>query len=401
MKIGIDARFLTHPQCGGFKTYTECLVAALAVVDTNNEYVLYLDRPADQDSALPVAGNFAFRVAPGSLPMVGMPWREQLSLPRQIARDQLDLFHSPSLTAPLHVGCPLVLTLHDMLWRVPETYNGHSPQPLRRRLMGLYYRYVPQRAARKAAIILTVSHAAKADVVRMLGVAEEKVAVTHEAARPIFQPLRDPNKLEAGRRELGLPPEFILSMCAADPRKNLSTLVKAYAILPAALRRRFPLVIMWGHDRLAEALSRQISELGLNGDVLFRRSGAKSEELALLYSCASLFVFPSLYEGFGLPPLEAMACGTPVIAANNSSVPEVVGNAAILVEAKDAEALAASMAMVLSDEALRTNLGAKGPTRAAMFSWERCARETVNAYGVALSRPPRRLCTEVASPRLG
>jgi glycosyltransferase involved in cell wall biosynthesis len=401
MKIGIDARFLTHPQCGGFKTYTECLVAALAAVDANNEYVLYLDRPADQDTAVPATGNIAVRVVPGSLPMIGMPWREQFSLPRQIARDRLDLFHSPSLTAPLHMGCPLVLTLHDMIWRVPETYNGHSPQPLRRRLMDAYYRHVPQRAARKAAIILTVSHAAKADVVKMLGVAEEKVAVTHEAARPIFQPLQDPKQLEARRRQLRLPPEFILALCAADPRKNLRTLVKAYSMLPAALRRRFPLVIMYGHERLTEALSRQIAELKINCDVLFRRLGPKSEDLALLYSCASLFVFPSLYEGFGLPPLEAMACGTPVIAANNSSIPEVVGDAAVLVEAKDAEGLTAAMANVLADEALRSNLGVKGLTRAAMFSWERCARETVKAYGVALSGPHHRQCTEVASESLG
>ncbi|MCE5307548.1 MAG: glycosyltransferase family 4 protein [Acidobacteriales bacterium] len=380
MRIGIDARFLTHPQCGGFKTYTECLVAALASVDAENRYILYVDRPPDEDAVVPRAENFEVRIVPGALPMIGMLLREQVRLPRQIARDRLDLFHSPVLTAPLCVDCPLVLTLYDMIWRFPEVYNDHRARPLRRRLMDAYYRDIPQRAARKAAIILAVSLASKSDIVRILGIAEKKVIVTHAAARGVFQPLRDRKQLEAVRTRFGLPSEFIMGICAADPRKNIDTLVKAYAMLPSDLRKQFPLVIMWGHDRLTGGLARRIVELGIDGQVLFRQLGPKAEEMAVLYNAASLFVFPSLYEGFGLPPLEAMACGTPVVAANNSSIPEVVGDAAVLVDARDAQNMASGIAEVLADETLRSKLSTRGLARAANFSWERCARETVTAY---------------------
>ncbi len=395
MRIGIDARFLTHPQCGGFKTYTECLVAALAIVDADNRYILYVDRPPDEDAAVPRAENFELRIVPGALPMIGMLLREQVRLPRQIARDRLDLFHSPVLTAPLHIGCPLVLTLHDMIWRFPGVYNDRRPRALRRRLMDAYYRSIPERAARKAAIILAVSQASKSDIVRILGMAEEKVIVTHEAARGVFQPLKDRRQLEAVRTRFNLPPEFIMGICASDPRKNLDTLVEAYAVLPSDLRKKFPLVVMWGHDRLTGTLAKRITELGLDGQVLFRRLGPKAEEMALLYNAATLFVFPSLYEGFGLPPLEAMACGTPVVVANNSSIPEVVGDAAVLVDASDAGNLASGIAEVLADETRRAELSTKGMARAAVFSWERCARETVEAYGIALGEQLRRKNTQV------
>ena len=380
MKIGIDARFLTHPQCGGFKTYTECLVAALAQVDPVNQYVLYLDRAADQTTALPVAPNFATRLVGGALPLLGMPWREQICLRRQVARDRLDVLHSPSLTAPLHIECPLVLTLHDMIWYLPNKYSDRQPTPLRRRLMAWYYKQIALAATRSAKTIVTVSQASKADIVRMLGVAEDSVIVTHEAARPIFRRVRESRYLQSWREQHGLPSEFVLAVAAADPRKNIQTLVRAYALLPSGLRSRFPLVIGFGHELLTGALRQIVAKLGLDSQVLFWRLGPAAEDMALLYNAASLFVFPSLYEGFGLPPLEAMACGTPVIAADNSSMPEVLGDAALFVEARDKEALAAATTRALTDDGLRANLIERGLERASRFSWERCARETMAAY---------------------
>src|SRR5262245_37544245 len=143
MKIGIDARFLTHPQHGGFKTYTENLVAALADVDRENEYILYVDRVPDHTAKLPVRPNMHVRIVPGSASLLGMPWREQIRLARQAARDQLDLLHSPSQTAPLRLSCPSIVTIHDMIWFAPQNYHHDSGLSAKRKLMQWYYRFVP------------------------------------------------------------------------------------------------------------------------------------------------------------------------------------------------------------------------------------------------------------------
>jgi glycosyltransferase involved in cell wall biosynthesis len=379
MRIGIDARFLTHPQPGGFKTYTQNLTMALAEVDAENEYVLYIDRPPDQDTRLPDRPNFATRIVPGSLPLLGMPWREQVGLSRQAARDKLDLLHSPSLTAPLRLACPSVVTIHDMIWFFAEKFSRHTPSFGKRKLMEWYYRFVPQFAVRNASAILTVSHAAKESIVQHLGLSPDQVFVTHEAASPIYRRVDDLEKIEAVRRKYHLASDFVLAIGSADPRKNVAALVRACTLLPTLLQERYQLAIVWTHHLLAPGMAEQIKASGINSQVRFLE-GVSDEELVLLYNAASLFVFPSLYEGFGLPPLEAMACGTPVVAANNSSIPEIVGDAALLFDAKDTEAMACVIAQVLADGALQAGLIEKGLKRAASFSWAKCARETVAVY---------------------
>jgi glycosyltransferase involved in cell wall biosynthesis len=384
MRIGIDARFLTHPQPGGFKTYTRNLIAALADIDAKNEYVLYIHRPADQDTPLPDQPNFTTCIVPGSLPLLGMPWREQVGLSRQAARDKLDLLHSPSLTAPLCLTCPSVVTIHDMIWFFPERFSKGSPSSGKRKLMGWYYRFMPHFAARRAAALLTVSQAAKESIVRHLGLPPSQIFVTHEAAGHIYRRVDDPEKIEALRQKHNLVSDFILAIGSADPRKNIATLVRAYALLPTFLQEQYQLAIVWTHHLLAADLAEQIEALDINSRLqLLER--VSDEELVLLYNAASLFVFPSLYEGFGLPLLEAMACGTPVVAANNSSIPEIVGEAALLIEAEDTEAMAGTIARVLVDEILRTVLIEKGLKRAASFSWTKCARQTVAVYRRVLS----------------
>lgn len=383
MRIGIDARFLTHPQMGGFKTYSENLIAALARIDTENEYILYLDRPPDRQAKLPELPNFNNRVVPGLLPVIGMPWREQVGLARQVSKDKVDLLHSPSLTAPLRLSCPLVVTIHDMIWLFPEKFSRAKSRSIQRKLMEWYYRFVPKSAAQHASTILTVSQAAKESIVQHLGVTPEHVLVTHEAASHIYGPVDDITKIEAIRSKYHLPTEFILAIGSADPRKNLSRLVQAYALLPITLRERYKLVIVWTHHLLAADLAEQIKKLELDNQIQFVKQ-VSNEDLVLLYNAASLFVFPSLYEGFGLPLLEAMACGTPVIAANNSSIPEIVGDAAVLFEAEDVNTLAVVMDQVLMDQSLQRCLAQKGLERASNFSWEKCAHQTLAGYQQAL-----------------
>jgi glycosyltransferase involved in cell wall biosynthesis len=385
MKIGIDARFLTHPQPGGFKTYVENLIASLAQVDSGNEYVLYLDRLPNYGSKLPAGSNFTSRVVPGSWPVIGMPWREQVALRNEAAKDRIDLFHAPCLTAPLYLNCPLVITVHDMIWAWPQRISRKGSLSIKRQLMGWYNYAIPKSAMKRASAIITVSHAARESIIARSGIKADRIFVTYEAASPSFKQINDEQRLAAIRRKYELPVNFILAIGSADPRKNIDTLVQAYSCLPGELQEQHQLVIVWTHSLLADALSQKIEELGLVRRVRFLRQ-VSTDDLVLLYNAASLFVFPSLYEGFGLPPLEAMACGTPVIAANNSSIPEIVGDAALLFDATIPDAIARTMLQALAaGEAFRTNLIQNELKRADSFSWQRCATQTLGVYQRILS----------------
>lgn len=383
MRIGIDARFLTHPQKGGFKTYSENLISALAEVDRDNSYILFLDRPPDQLTRLPKQPNFEYRVIPGENPAFGMPWREQIGLPHFAAKDRLDLLHSPCLTAPLRLKCASLVTIHDMIWFSSGKYSTKAPVSLKRKLMNWYYHRVPQLAARKSSLVLTVSQASKDRITRELGIPADKVFVTYEGANPIFRQINDDKQISVIRNKYSLPSEYILAIGSADPRKNITTLVQAYAQLPANLKAAYQLVIIWTHPLMADMLMRQVQDLGLMERVRFLMR-VPDEDLVLLYNGASLFVFPSLEEGFGLPPLEAMACGTPVVAANNSSIPEIVGDAALLVDdvhpSGKPEELTEKIRQVLTEKALQDSLSQRGLKRARLFSWNRCAGETIGAY---------------------
>lgn len=388
MRIGIDARFLTHPQRGGFKTYTQNLVAALAAVDTENEYVLYVDRPVASPTQLVTAPNMALRVVPGTMPLLGMPWREQIGLPAHALKDRIDVLHAPALTAPLGLPCPCVVTIYDTIWLFPDRFSKGGASSRKRALMKRYYQLLPQLAARRAAAIITVSHASGDEIVRHLHVSPERVAVTYLAAAPSFRCMAEDRRRATLRERYGLGPAYILAIGSADPRKNLDTLLRAYAQLPAPIQQRFPLAIVWTHQRLASHLAAHAAALGIEGRLRFLER-VSDEDLAQLYSGASAFVFPSLYEGFGLPILEAMSCGAPVVAADNSSIPEIAGDAALLVPAEDPRQMARALLTVLDDPVAREQLVAKGYQRARRFSWARCARETMAVYtAVHLGRTP-------------
>jgi glycosyltransferase involved in cell wall biosynthesis len=245
--------------------------------------------------------------------------------------------------------------------------------------MEWYNRVVPRYAARRASAIITVSHAAKNSIVEYLKPDDDHIFVTHEAANPIFKQIKDEQRITAVRRKYNLPSNFILAIGSADPRKNVSQLVSAYSLLSNELRERFQLVLVWTHSFLAHELSEQIARLQLSNHVHFLES-VSNDDLVSLYNAASLFAFPSLYEGFGLPPLEAMACGAPVVAAANSSIPEIVGDAALLFNAQDVEGMADTLRRVLTDVSLRKAMIKKGIERATIFSWDRCACETIDVY---------------------
>lgn len=386
MRIGIDARFLTHPQPGGFKTYTESLVAALASVDQENEYILYLDRSPDGQALLPNRPNFSYRVLPGKMPLLGMPLREQARLPFQAYKDRLDILHSPCLTAPMNLSCASVVTIHDTIWLSQAAPRRQNHTPYQRKLMAWYYRYVPERAAHKAQVVITVSHAARKEIIRRIGVPAELITVTYEAANPQFRRIEEKEAFHAIRSKYALPHKFILAIGSADPRKNIRGLIHAYGLLPEKIRAEFGLVIVWNHPALANELAQLVARLKLDEQVHFLQH-VSTDDLVLLYNTASLFVFPSLSEGFGLPPLEAMACGLPVVAAANSSIPEILGDAAFLVNNLSREdgsqQLCTAMSYMLSNPLVLCSYALRGAERARYFSWERCARETISVYQLA------------------
>jgi len=379
MRIGIDAKFLTHPQRGGFKTYTENLVAAISNLDTENEYLLYVDRLPGQTDLIPDQPNFTIKVVSGGRSAYGMPWREQISLPRRCNKDGLDVFHAPCLTAPLFLDVPAVITIHDMIWYYPNRYSARRTRFNKRRLMELYNRFIPAIASRKAKAVITVSDASRRTIMNYLKIAGERVFVTYEAPSRICRRVTDGTAPGFIQKRFGLSPGYIMAIGSADPRKNIKSLLQAYARLPQSLRTSHPLVIVWNHKFLESESYAETNRLGIAEQVHFLVD-VDDESLVFLYNESALFVFPSFEEGFGLPLLEAMACGTPVLAANNSSIPEIVGDAAMQFSAERVEELAGLIEKVLRDPDLRKKMSARGLERASEFSWENCARQTIKVY---------------------
>ena len=302
---------------------------------------------------------------------------EQLVLPAHLRAREIDVLHSPHHTTPMIVaGCRRVVTFHDLTFFIlPERYP-------RSRL--LYFRSFSWAAAKVAAMLVCPSQAVRDDIVRILHAPPEKVRPIAEAAAPAFRPIDDPAVLDRLRYDHMLPERFILSVGSLEPGKNRTTLLKAFAVL----RRRGvkqKLVVAGQRAWKYGADFRLAEDLGLKGQVIFT-GYVTPGEMPALYNAADLFVFPSLYEGFGLPVLEAMACGVPVVASNASSIPGVAGDAALLVDPRDASALCDAMERVLKDSGLHATLRQRGLERAATFSWEKAARETIAVYEEALRK---------------
>ena len=308
-----------------------------------------------------------------------MPWREQVKLPRQTIKDRIDLFHSPCLTAPLNIPCPLVITVHDMIWASPKYFTSRSSWSLKRRFIDWYNYLIPKCAVRRASGVITVSNNSKKSILETFDINTRQIYVTYEAANMTFQLIDNINLINAVKNKYMLPSNYILALGAADPRKNIKKLIQAYSQLQAKLREKYQLAIVWAHPFLTSEIIKLVEDLGLQKSIHFLHQ-ISNEDLALLYNAASLFVFPSLQEGFGLPLLEAMSCGAAVIAADNSSIPEIVGDAAILFDAQNINEISSAMAQVLMDYSLRLTLRNKGIERATRFSWEQCARKTIMVY---------------------
>jgi glycosyltransferase involved in cell wall biosynthesis len=383
MLFGLDAIPLTEPRAG-VGHYTFELARALADLSPGDEFELAYPStypPVEQSDgqtlsndepagALPRNLKFA-RVSVGPF---GRHWWS-VGLPRYASRRGFALFHGTNYEVPLWKPCARVVTVHDLsLLVLPETHEARRVRRARRRLPLM---------ARVADACITPTEGVRREVCEHLGLAPSKVFAVPEAARAVFRPLAS-EACEAERRRLGVGEDFLLAVGTIEPRKNLSTLVRAFEEFarqsPAS---RLQLVVVgnrgWLSDPLFDALA-----LSPFKDRVHFTGYVSDESLRALYSSCRAFVYPSLYEGFGLPPLEAMACGAPVVASRIPSIREVTGDAALLFDPKDSDELARLLINLLEDEGARRTLSAAGIQRAGDFSWARTARMTLDVYGEAL-----------------
>lgn len=354
----------------GMARYARNLIPSLAKVDERNEYVLYVSR----DEALRYSGLGAnFQLAPtvASRPLRIM-W-EQTGLPADLKQRRIDVFHGLSFVTPLVKTCRQVVTVHDMTFFLFPQYHGFIKRH--------YFRSLIPRCVRRADQVIADSESTKADIVRILGAEAEKIKVAYLGTDERFRPGKDAATSSRLRANYGLSRKVILFVGLIEPRKNLETLIRAYAMLAGAARDSCLVLagpLGWGYQAVFQA----VSECGVKDRVIFP-GFVPEEELPGLYNLADVFVYPSLYEGFGLPVLEAMACGVPVITSNVSSMPEIAGGAALLVEPSDARGLACAIGRVLADQELRQRMSREGIERSSPFTWERTARETLAAYEAA------------------
>jgi glycosyltransferase involved in cell wall biosynthesis len=364
VRIAIDARKL-HDY--GIGTYVRNLVSGLARQDGDDTYVL-LCREDDQAYARSLGPRFEALVETAG----NYSLREQVSVPLALARAKIDLFHAPHYVVSPLTRCPFIVTIHDCI-------HLRFPQYLPNRAAYLYARLVMTQSARRAKRVLTVSRASKEDILRYLRVPAEKVEVVYNALdERLAAPPTDVD-LQRVRERYLLTSPFILYTGNVKPHKNIDRLIEAYSILRRRGVEDVKLVIIGEEISKYANLRRLVHRFQLHQHVRFF-GFVNDHTLAAMYRLASMFVFPSLYEGFGLPPLEAMAAGVPVITSNTSSLPEVVGDAALLIDPMDAGAIADAMARLLGDRSLRDDLIARGHARVHAFSWDRSVARVRQIY---------------------
>jgi glycosyltransferase involved in cell wall biosynthesis len=354
VRIGIDARKLHD---FGIGTYIRNLLRQLARLDHETEFVL-LCRPDDAEALSSLGPNLRPVVERSG----NYSLTEQVKIPLALRRERVTLFHAPHYVLPPLVPCPSVVTIHDCIHLM-------FPQYLPNRLALRYARASIAGAARRATRVLTVSESSKKDILRFVDVKPDKIDVIYNAYDERF--IAEPREEDVVRvrERYQLHDEFVLYAGGVKPHKNLERLIQAFALVRKMGLDHLKLVLIGDDISRYASLRRAVHRHQLHQFVRFL--GYMPEEtLAVMYRLAGVFVFPSLYEGFGLPPLEAMASGTPVVTSNVSSLPEVAGDAAVLVDPYDPQAIADGIYRVLTDEQLRRGLRERGAARARQFSWE-------------------------------
>lgn len=382
MRVCWDVSPAVHGRAG-LGRYVQELAAAILARDAQNEYVAFYNRSAEARVPVPLDALPQLTTRQGD-----KPWRLRAAVSHvlRLSQDRLfpsiDLFHATDNLLPFLTAIPSVFTLHDLVFRFhPDTVSWANR---------LFLQVMTRRFLQAADAIIAVSECTKRDAQRLYGIADSKISVVHEGVHERFQPCR-PDAVTAVRRRYGLPARYLLFVGTVEPRKNLAVLLDALV----ALKRRISdgagganvpkLVIVGKKGWLSGGFFRRLRELALEPGVVLP-GFVPDDDLPAVYSGAACFVFPSLYEGFGLPVLEAMACGAPVICSNASSLPEICGDAALLFDPRSPAELTTIIERVLADAALRGELVERGLRQAAKFTWQRTAERTLDVYADVAGR---------------
>lgn len=381
MKIGINGLFFQFPATGSGQ-YLSHLLGAIAEVDKKNEYSIFGPQPVEGNvkSIYPYYVHKVPGFATRNDNIEKVMW-EQFTGPAAAHQAGMDLFHVPYFAPPLITRTPTIVTIHDV---IPLRLPAYQPNGRVKAYMNLV-----ARAAVRASMIITISQHAKQDIMDVLKLPAERIRVIYEAAGEEYKPVTDPVKLAEARAKYGVGERYIFYLGGLDQRKNVPQLVRAFAQVYRQIGDpELRLLISGNPDKQKGPLfpdPRPVAaELGITEQINYHF--VTEEDKAAMYSGASLFVFPSLYEGFGLTPLEAMCSGTAVVCSNRTSLPEVVGDAALSVDPDDTQALAEAMSSVLTNSELRADLRARSLQRAKQFSWHKTASETIAVYEEVLAR---------------
>jgi glycosyltransferase involved in cell wall biosynthesis len=369
LRIAIDARKLRDY---GIGTYVRNLLRYLSRLDRDTEYIVLCRQ---QDSGITSALGENFRAVAEPSPTYSV--REQLSVPLDLRRENVDLFHAPHYVLPPLTPCKAIVTIHDCI-------HLRFPQYLPNRLGYAYARAALWMATHRSNRVLTVSEASKRDILRYFRISPSKIDVIYNAIDERFGETPDPDDVVRVRDRYQLDGQFVLYAGNIKPHKNLERLIEAFHTFRRGQFEHVKLLIIGDEISKYATLRRAVHKFKLHKHVRFF-GFVPDQTLAILYRLAGVFVFPSLYEGFGLPPLEAMASGTPVITSNVSSLPEVVGDAAVLIDPYEPNAIAEAMRRVLSEPSLRADLRERGHQRVREFSWERSVARVREIYSEVLA----------------
>lgn len=387
MRIGVNALFLQRPTTGTGQHLFH-LLKGLDEYDHQNTYVLLSPRfrRSSMGRFPQLSDRFHNIEVVSALRRFGERfeslWWEQVGIVRACHRERIELLHCPYFAAPYFLPAKTVVTVHDVIPLIMPEYRVRPESRVYTSLVAF--------TVRRVDAIITVSECSKRDIIRTLGIPDQRIHVIGNAVDASCRPITDTRLIDAVRERYGIGPKYILYFGGFDIRKNVDRVLQAYAALPLSMRNEYQLVIagrlnlLLGHALYPDPRPR-VRELGLDDHVVITGQ-IREQDKAPLYSGATLYLFPSLYEGFGIPVLEAMACGAAVITSDRSACPEVAGDAARLVDPYDVRQMTAAVGELLENPATRNELRERALVRARDFSWKRVAQQTLEVYNTLASQ---------------
>ncbi|CAH0995992.1 D-inositol-3-phosphate glycosyltransferase [Emticicia aquatica] len=371
MKIGIEAQRLFRPHKHGMDIVALELIRSLQKIDTENDYFIFVKSDED-NTCLSETSNFRIIEVPGK----NYVFWEQIMLPIYAKKYGVDVLHCTSNTAPMFLSMPLVLTLHDVIFM--EQSKGKNTSSNYQKFGNMYRKWLVPKIIRKCKHVVTISAVEKANIVKVLGLPSDDITVVHNGVSGRFGVKPSPETINEVRKQLNLDDDFFLFLGNVEPRKNVNNTVKAFVAF-ASTDDKVKLVITGLKSSFVEEILNEIGKISFLNRFVF--AGFVSENVLLtLYSEAKVFLYPSLREGFGLPILEAMAFGTPVVTSNISAMPEVAGDAAFLVNPYAVDEIATTMKTAYENQELRKEKISSGYLRPSMFTWEKTAEKMLKIY---------------------